>query len=75
MYSEGVPQGFYKRYWKKKSKSNKQKTGVLLNRLNVNSLVFVLSIFLTEVGCENVKSKNETNFPWSLKCFFAWFYK
>lgn len=69
------PRAFTSVTEKKKSKSNKQKTGVLLNRLNVNSLVFVLSIFLTEVGCENVKSKNETNFPWSLKCFFAWFYK
>lgn len=55
---------------KKKSNSNKQKTGVLLNHLNVNSFIFVLSILLTEVGFGNVKSKNNINFPWSLKCFW-----
>lgn len=73
MYSEGVPKGFYNeplKKKKKKSKSNKQKPGVLFNHLNVNSCVFIFSILFTELGSENVKSKNKINFPWSLKCFF-----
>lgn len=54
MYSEGVRQGFHNGLLKKKkkSKSNKQKTEVLLNHLNVNSFVFLLSILFTEMGSE-----------------------
>ena len=74
MYSEGVPQGFYNELLKKISKSNKQKPGVLLNHLNVNSRVFVLSILFTEVGSENVKSENKINFPWSLKWGVVFFF-
>lgn len=74
MHSEGVPQGFYNGLLKKKkSKSNKQKSEVLLNHLNINSLVFGLSILFTEIGSENVKSKDKMNFPMVPKVYFARF--
>ena len=59
MHSEGVPQGFYNGLLKKKSKSNKQKSEVLLNHLNINSLVFGLGILFTEIGSEMLKARTK----------------